>query len=139
MTAVGLVSILIAMLGGCALLIALSWLYSIGGEPEEPVGPWRGPRAEASQPPALPREFDTLIWGANLGWRQDRQWEATMDSLDQLEAEFGGGAMARVERFDDDWLDSRIARIEELAGPMPGPMPPPVITRKIPFWKRWFL
>lgn len=139
MSGVGLAAILLAILAGSALLVALGWLYDVGGEPEDPVGPWRGPRAEASKPPALPREFDSLLWGERVGWRQDQQWEAALESLDRLENELGGTSPpARVESFDAEWLDRRLARIETLAGPMPGPMPPVVSRPTIPFWKRWF-
>lgn len=139
MSGIGLIAILIALLGGCALLVALGWLYDVGGEPEEPVGNWRGPRAEASKTPALPREFETLLWSEQVGWRQDQQWQATLESLDRLEVELGGvSPPARAEKFDADWLDRRIARIETLAGPMPGAVPAPVPTRSVPFWKRWF-
>ena len=139
MSGVGLAAILIAVVGGIALLVALAWLYDVGGEPEDPVGLWRGRRAEASKPPALPRDFDTLIWNETSGWRQENTWLAAQESLDRLEVEFGGSALpARSEHFDSGWLDQRLTRIETLAGPMPGSMARPVTARKVPFWKRWF-
>jgi|GEM_PF-1642136 len=138
MSTIGLISVLVALGGGTLLLIAVATAFDIGDSGERPVGPWKAQRQDIDDTPTSPTSFRSLVHGEAFGWRQERPWERLQMQLDELEQDFGGVPPERRANFDEDWLEQRLVRIEQLAGPMPAPMDRPVVQRSTPFWKRWF-
>ena len=134
---VGLVAIVLLGVAGIVAFFTLIAMLDINSSPDAPLGPWRAPRPKDAAPPSLPQEFETLIQG--IGTRRPATWTATVEHLDRLEQAFGGTVPEETPpHFDEAWLDLRLQRIEELAGPMPYPMPPNPKPKRTSLWSRLF-
>ncbi len=139
MAPIAIIAILLAVLAALCLIAALSQLWAMGGQAEEPVGPLHARRPEEPRPPLVPANFRSLIGGEAVSWHQPHVWSHLATRLDEIERRLGGDADPRPapEEFSAQWLEERVTHIETVSGPLPSPMQPSQQSKtKERFWKR---
>ena len=139
MITLGSAALTIALIAGVLLAFALLTVLALRGDPEDRVGPWRKAPPVEPERDSAPWFFASMAKSEADGWPL-ATWSGMLNELDRLEVRYGGSSAKPwpVER-DLEWLEWRIARIEELAGPMPAVMPEasdPPKPRSI--WRRLF-
>lgn len=122
MTTPILLALLLTLLGFACMVGVLSSVWPSSTAADDPVGDRMAPRSPAP-PKTPPMDLRTMVFDVSDGWKRPDRWLALTQKLDLLEVQLGGTPSAEPApaTYAPEWLEARVAALEELAGPMPAP------------------